>query len=546
MKDILIVQLARFGDILQTLPTIQGLKRKYPDCEISLLVRSTFAEAAKLSPFVDRVIEMPTKDILGPYFESRTQDSKARTLAKLIQWTMTDLKLKKYDLVINLTYSKASSLLTQLVPAKERRGFFRSRDYELAVKDPWSQYFAAQVLNKNLNILHLNDLFARVAGVEDCCYPIQLGATPVVRNKPAPQREKKYIGIQTGASSQSKTLDLATWKAVCEELAASCPNHHLVFFGSSTEKDLINSIIPKNAISLAGEFRFQENLRWVRACEWIVTPDTAMVHLASLAETKIINISLGGVRAQETGPYGDDHSVLVPKSARSGDYVDAIVAIMQGKRVSSKFTHYKTVLRKCTNDSVRCELVIQVSRQAAGRDSGVDEIRNFFEQSYYLLSEFRCSGRVEDIPIPELRDSTEKNNVERLLHTFDAMCALKKIGKMGQQFAVDLILHSNDLRSMRKLSKDLEELDRLMGDLHASCEFARPLIDWARTTRDLIDCSSDAKTRFEELAMAHEAAYRELEQNVDILEQLLQTAVKAAQNKSAGSSKKARRMLDAE
>jgi len=130
------------------------------------------------------------------------------------------------------------------------------------------------------------------------------------------------------------------------------------------------------------------------------------------------------------------------------------------------------------------------------------------------------------------------------------MCALKKIGKMGQQFAVDLILHSRDKRSMKKLTRDLEELDRLMNELHGSSEYVRPLIDWVRVTRDFVDCSQNAQERLFELAGAQEGAYRELEQNVDILEQLLQTAVNAATKRVTKTSKSTqvdtKRGLDAE
>ncbi|HRK01331.1 MAG TPA: glycosyltransferase family 9 protein [Oligoflexia bacterium] len=548
MKKILIIQLARFGDILQTLPSIQGLKSKYPECEITLLVRSTFRDAALLSPFVDHLIEFPTREILGPYFSEPSDDNKAVTLAHLIRFLANDFMRQKYDLCLNLTFSKSSSLLTQMITATEKRGLQRSRDHEVAVKDPWSQYFLAQVSNRNLNILHLNDLFARICGVEDYSYPVQLGATSMPRDVEAPEAKKKYLGIQIGASVAGKTLDVATWKTICEYLKKSFGSHTLVFFGSSDEKHSIHAIAPNESIVLAGKLRLQENVRWIRACEHIVTPDTAMVHLASLAGTNVINISLGGVRAQETGPYGEGHSVLIPKSPKSSDYAKAIQAIIAGDAVGTSFFHYKSTLRKTSFGSVRSEL--------QNFNFQIDETRNFFEQSFYLLAEFRCAGRIDDLPIPVLRDSAHepgsnaKSQVDRLLHAFDAMCALKKIGKMGQQFAVDLILHSRDKRSMKKLTRDLEELDRLMNELHGSSEYVRPLIDWVRVTRDFVDCSQNAQERLFELAGAQEGAYRELEQNVDILEQLLQTAVNAATKRVTKTSKSTqvdtKRGLDAE
>ena len=43
---ILVLQLARFGDIFQTWPTLKALRRQHPESEIHFLVRSRFSEAA--------------------------------------------------------------------------------------------------------------------------------------------------------------------------------------------------------------------------------------------------------------------------------------------------------------------------------------------------------------------------------------------------------------------------------------------------------------------------------------------------------------------
>ena len=89
MKKILVIQMARFGDIVQTLPAIQGLKKADPGCHVTLVARSTFADAAKLSPYVDTVIEFPSEQILGPVFAAPSD--KAESLARLIRWVADSL-----------------------------------------------------------------------------------------------------------------------------------------------------------------------------------------------------------------------------------------------------------------------------------------------------------------------------------------------------------------------------------------------------------------------------------------------------------------------
>ena len=49
MKKILILNLSRLGDHLQTSPLIAGLKRKEPDCRITLLGNVKFIEIGRAS-----------------------------------------------------------------------------------------------------------------------------------------------------------------------------------------------------------------------------------------------------------------------------------------------------------------------------------------------------------------------------------------------------------------------------------------------------------------------------------------------------------------
>jgi ADP-heptose:LPS heptosyltransferase len=58
VKRILIVNLTRFGDLLQTSPTIAGLKERYPAAAITVLVDRNFADVCRGLPGVDRVWEV--------------------------------------------------------------------------------------------------------------------------------------------------------------------------------------------------------------------------------------------------------------------------------------------------------------------------------------------------------------------------------------------------------------------------------------------------------------------------------------------------------
>ena len=61
---ILVIQLARLGDIYQTWPSVFALKRKYPEAKIDLLVRERFAAATHGLSAVDEVVHFPSREVL--------------------------------------------------------------------------------------------------------------------------------------------------------------------------------------------------------------------------------------------------------------------------------------------------------------------------------------------------------------------------------------------------------------------------------------------------------------------------------------------------
>ena len=71
MKNVLVVNLTRFGDLLQTSPTIVGLKEEHPDATVTVMVDRNFAEVCRGLPGVDRVWPLDLNE-LGQLLMSAT------------------------------------------------------------------------------------------------------------------------------------------------------------------------------------------------------------------------------------------------------------------------------------------------------------------------------------------------------------------------------------------------------------------------------------------------------------------------------------------
>jgi ADP-heptose:LPS heptosyltransferase len=112
-KRILLIWIGRVGDLIVSTPFIRALKARYPEAEITLLVRNYVYDLAKLIPDVDRVSVLP--NLKNPY--------------SLIAFSKNYL-FRKFDICVDLnpSYSRTSGTLSRLSFAPMRVGYkaFRS------------------------------------------------------------------------------------------------------------------------------------------------------------------------------------------------------------------------------------------------------------------------------------------------------------------------------------------------------------------------------------------------------------------------------------
>src|SRR5687768_2370818 len=134
---IIVIQLARLGDTLQTLMALRAAKQLYPELEIHLVVRENFSAAVKRVPWIEKVIALPTNEILGPIVAGIKNED--QSLPFLAQWTRSVVDTK-WDFLVNWSFSEPSSYLAALIPAVVKLGYVRGKDLSLTCQDDWSTY----------------------------------------------------------------------------------------------------------------------------------------------------------------------------------------------------------------------------------------------------------------------------------------------------------------------------------------------------------------------------------------------------------------------
>ncbi len=291
---ILILQLARFGDIYMTWPVAQGLAAKFPGAQIDYLVRSRFVSALDGLEGIHQIHEFQTEKFFAPLFEPIPDIGQAN---ELLQQEIEKLKAREYDWIINLTFSPVSSFLTNMIASENTKisGYTRFQDGYLKIPDDISAYFYAQVGAGKSNRFHLVDLFMSIAELE---------AQVILPN--LNKKESRDVLFHIGASQKHKSLSAAKWSSVIQKFSMLYEGRALLI-GAASEKEIsdqiMGSVCAGNVVSMVGETSLQELRHLIAHADLVVGADSAPMHIAALEKTPFFNLSMGGqVQFFETGP----------------------------------------------------------------------------------------------------------------------------------------------------------------------------------------------------------------------------------------------------
>lgn len=303
---ILVIQLARLGDIYMSWPTVRALKKHYKGADIHMLVRPRFAAACEGLESIEKVKLFPTQDILSPLVK---EDSIAGSL-NVIDQMIEHLAAEKYDLIVNLSFSEVSSYVASFLQTPETQvtGYSRHSDGYIYLVDDVSRYFWAQVGPGGANQIHIVDLMAGLAGVElsqDCF------------KKPSIQMDRtihdSYFVVHLAASEQHKQLSTDFWKNTLNSILEVRPNTYFVLIGSESEKEKAQQVmesISHRAINRVGQTRLRDVFGLLQHSEGLLGADSAPMHMLPFVNQRGLCFSVGQVNAFETGPITETSYIV--------------------------------------------------------------------------------------------------------------------------------------------------------------------------------------------------------------------------------------------
>lgn len=308
MKEILVLNLGRYGDLIQTTPLLRGLKRNHPHARVTLVAQKRFRAILPLMSGVDRHLLFDHDGLAQAIAREESLLSGYRQLDKFL----THLESDHFDLIVNLTSTELSAHLVPLLSSSQVAGKTSATDGRTLVKHPWALYLYSFLLgdSRRFNRINLADIFCKMAGVEPDGHPVELQETEAGQSfaetfmKQAGLNNQTLIGIQLSASDPVRCWSVESF-ARLSDLLQETTGVRTILLGSPGERPLAEralSLMKHEPVNAVGKTTIEELFSLVRRCTLLVSNDTGTMHFAAAGGIPTVMLTLGPASFYCTGP----------------------------------------------------------------------------------------------------------------------------------------------------------------------------------------------------------------------------------------------------
>ena len=320
MDNITVLQLARIGDFVQTLPLLQALRARYPAVRVRAVVDRSVAELAAACALLDETVAVdlcalhPLRDP-GAFYAAAAPACHCLAAADC-------------DLLVNCNYAPLTAVLTRRVRNAAVRGYAYRPSAGRIVMDPACAFLHAMVGHPGLEPCHLADYFRLIGTPDVCASPQSTWLTPdpahdravarMLSERQVPE-DALLIGIHPATRHRQRQWP-ARSVARFAALLLGDTRVRIVLTGTSAEQPVVSRCLHelqqidpqlcRRVIDLSGETSLPQLIALCARLPLLVSGDTGILHVAAAAGCRVVGVFFSSASAFHTGPYGDGHMVV--------------------------------------------------------------------------------------------------------------------------------------------------------------------------------------------------------------------------------------------
>lgn len=304
---ILFIKLSAIGDVVQTLPALEAIKKLYPDSEVTWLVEEAAAGILEGHPLISRLLISKRKEWTGMLRRPRTFIDGVKGIAAFLR----DLRSAPYDIAVDFQGLLKSGILIGLARAQRKIGFDRTREL--------SYLFLNERIPRYDIEKHALERYLDVARYLGAVNPASTCRLPIASDIEA--MRKRISAIKKDGRPLFVINPIARWKtklwqernfAELADLLILQKKAVVVFTGSRADEEAVERIremMKQKAFNWAGLTSLKELAALASLADLFITTDTGPMHVAAAAGARVLAL-FGPTAPWRTGPYGPSHQAV--------------------------------------------------------------------------------------------------------------------------------------------------------------------------------------------------------------------------------------------
>ena len=294
MAQHLVVQLARFGDLIQTKRLILSLAAE-DSATVHLAVDSSLAALARLVYPSAVIHEIP----------AHAAAHTPADVLHLARGAFAGLRNADFSSVYMPNFSGLAFALSSLFPPEMVRGYKNSSGQ--CLRSRWCRMAFRWSEKRRVAPLNLMDFWGFL-------HPRPI-APELVNPKAVPGNSGR-VGVVLAGRQTRRSLPPAALAMILEAVFAELGGPQILLLGSKAERPLARRLarllrpaVVQKTRDFSGETGLHDLPELLSGCDCVLTPDTGAMHLAAHLGVPVRAFFLSSAWCYETGPYGEGHRI---------------------------------------------------------------------------------------------------------------------------------------------------------------------------------------------------------------------------------------------
>lgn len=307
MNRILIIKLGSIGDVVHTLPALSDLRASFPRARIDWLVEKPAAVLLRNHPWLDRVIEVDTRQWRRALWRPRTWREIIHCLSQLRQ--------QRYEVAFDFQGLWKSAAFGLFSGARLLVGFDKAQ-----LKEPGCRILYGKRVSPDPATPHVSDLHRALVGSQGAARgqgAFELGVEEsdraYIEAQLAQRRLEEFIILNPGGGWVTKNWSPSNYGLLHHRIRRELGLKAVLTWGPG-EEDLVREVMAACPGDTPPAFSttLPQFIALARRARLFVGGDTGPLHLAAACRTPVVAI-FGPTDSRRNGsPHPDDLAVFHP------------------------------------------------------------------------------------------------------------------------------------------------------------------------------------------------------------------------------------------